>query len=382
MTSEIEYQWKKLWDGKIIFANGTSTRKGVAILFPKNLTYTIQDEIKDPDGRHIAIKLEYEGDLYGLINGYAPTSDKLEEQLVWLKKIIKIIEDFGDTNIIFGGDINEGLTILDTFLNQNKWKESEYVLGWKEVCTEYQISDIWRILNPRAHKYTWKQGTSKKNLRRSRLDFWFISTGLIYSVDTVSIQPGYGSDHSLITLSLFKQKHVDQGPSFWKFNTSLLRVKVYTDKVTKDIQDLKIKYNDVKDDGLKWDLIKMDLRASAISYSKYSAKNKRDDMKRLLEKQIKLESEIANDPSDQVLEEAEKVKDEIERHNEEKSRGAWLRSKATWAEYGEKNSNFFLNLENRNRQVKNITSLIDATDTVITEQREILEEEYKFYKNL
>ena len=102
--------------------------------------------------------------------------------------------------------------------------------------------DIWRTLHPKEQRYIWKQGTKKTNLRRSRLDFWIISSSLIYCVNTTTIELGYGSDHSLVTLSLFKQKKVEQGPSFWKFNTSLLREKEYTAKVTQEIARLKAKY--------------------------------------------------------------------------------------------------------------------------------------------
>jgi hypothetical protein len=320
--------------------------------------------------------------MYGIINGYAPTADRLEAQMAWLNQITKILEEYGDTIIIFGGDINEGLTNLDKFVNIDKWKPTEYVLGWKEVCNEFQMLDIWRVLNPLARKYTWKQGTCKKNLRRSRLDFWIVSSSIMYQVDETTILPGYGSDHSLITLSLFKQKRSEQGPSFWKFNVSLLREKVYTDKVTTEIARLKVKYDDIKDKGLKWDLIKMELRMGAISFSKFLAKNKRECIKELLKKQIELDNNIAGDPSEETLQEAEKVKVEIEKHNASKARGAWLRSKADWVEYGEKNSSFFLKLETRNKQIKNITALIDDQGKHITEPGEILDEELRYYKEL
>jgi exonuclease III len=222
--------WFKNWKGEKYFAYGTTRSRGVATLLPKSLDYTLHSKVLDPNGRFVALKIEIDNSIYGLINGYAPTSDLLEEQLEWLKSITEILEDWGDTQIIFGGDINEGLTRLDKFVNRDSWKPSEYVLGWREVCREMQLNDIWRILNPTAHRYTWRQGKTKKTLRRSRLDFWIISTNLIYNVDKCSIEPGYGSDHSLISLSLFKQKDMDQGPSFWKFNTSLLREKVYTDR--------------------------------------------------------------------------------------------------------------------------------------------------------
>jgi hypothetical protein len=82
--------------------------------------------------------------------------------MVWLEQITQILEKLGDTKIIFGRDINDGLTILDKFIGRNQWKQSKYVIGWKQLCREYQLTDMWRILNPHAHKYTWKQGTKKK----------------------------------------------------------------------------------------------------------------------------------------------------------------------------------------------------------------------------
>jgi exonuclease III len=382
VTKAQEYKWNELWHGKKIFANGTSRSKGVAILLPKSLDFKILSQTLDPDGRYIALKIEIEGTIYGLINCYAPTADKLEEQMVWLDAITGLLETLGDTNIIVGGDINDGLTKLDKFKGMEEWKESWYVLGWKEACQEYQMVDIWRILNPLAHKYTWKQGTNKKNLRRSRLDFWLISSGLMYSVDNTSILPGYGSDHCLITLSLYKQVNIKQGPSFWKFNTTLLRDKVYIDKTRASIEEFKVKYRNIGDKGLKWDVIKMELRSGAISYSKFLAKNKRNKMKELMEKQIKLDNEIASNPSDDNITQSGLVKEEIEQINAEKARGAMMRSKADWVEFGEKNTSYFLRLENRNKQVKNITMLIDENDKEINDQKDILQEELQFYRNL
>ena len=37
LTKKYEFKWKKLWHGKMIFANGTSKSRGVAILLPKLL---------------------------------------------------------------------------------------------------------------------------------------------------------------------------------------------------------------------------------------------------------------------------------------------------------------------------------------------------------
>jgi hypothetical protein len=157
---------------------------------------------------------------------------------------------------------------------------------------------------------------------------------------------------------------------------------VYTDKTTKLIQELKAMHNSINDKGLKWDMVKMGLRTYAISYSKFLAKKKRDNIKLLLSQQHELDIKIAQSPTDELIEKAEKTKEEIEDYNKEKTRGAMLRSKADWMEYGEKNSRFFLRLENRNRQIKNISTLLDENDKEITEQEMILKEEQSFYKNL
>ena len=101
-----------------------------------------------------------------------------------------------------------------------------------------------------------------------------------------------------------------------------------------------------------------------------------------MEKQIKLENEIASNPSDEILTQAGLVKEELEQINAEKARGAMMRSKADWVEFGEKNTSYFLKLESRNKQVKNITMLIDDKDNKINDQKDILQEELNFYRNL
>jgi exonuclease III len=93
MIKSKEWKWNKIWPGKKFFSNGTSTRKGVAILLPKNMEYDILEKKIDDNGRYIALKIKINNAIYGLINGYAPTSDKLIEQLEWLKSITEILEN-------------------------------------------------------------------------------------------------------------------------------------------------------------------------------------------------------------------------------------------------------------------------------------------------
>ena len=69
------------------------------------------------------------------------------------------------------------------------------------------------------------------------------------------------------------------GPSFWHFNASLLKDNKYVDEINHYLDQALEKYNDIEDKGLKWDLIKMEIRSSTICFSKNKAKETRDNIK-------------------------------------------------------------------------------------------------------
>ena len=65
-----------------------------------------------------------------------------------------------------------------------------------------------------------------------------------------------------------------------------------------------------------------------------------------------------------------------------KTQGSILRSKAKFVEDGEKNSQYFLNLEKRIYNERYMKSLINSQGLLITEPSEILNEQAKFYEGL
>ena len=87
-------------------------------------------------------------------------------------------------------------------------------------------------------------------------------------------------------------------------------------------------------------------------------------------------------PTDDMIKKYNEGKKYIEEYNNEKTKGILIRSKADWAECGEKNTKFFLNLEKRNYETKCITKLINEQEQEINKADEILEYEEKFYKDL
>ena len=108
----------------------------------------------------------------------------------------------------------------------------------------------------------------------------------------------------------------------------------------------------------------------------------RDHIKEVYKEYDKLEKELAANPNETQLKDYYDTKLEIEHYNNEKANGALIRSKADWAEFGEKNTKYFLNLEKRNYRNKCITKLIKEDKNTIEESDEILKYEEEYYKIL
>jgi hypothetical protein len=184
-------------------------------------------------------------------------------------------------------------------------------------------------------------------------------------------------------LNFYKSNALERGPSFWRFNASLLRDSDYTKLIQEGYLAANEKYKDLEDKGLKWDLIKMEIRSTTICYSKTKAKANRDQIKEIIIKVNNLEKLISTNPTEKNLKEYNEGKSYIENFNREKTIGSCLRSKVNWVEYGEKNSAFFLNLEKRNYNLRCITKLIDdSTKKEISNSNDILKYEENFYKTL
>lgn len=58
-----------------------------------------------------------------------------------------------------------------------------------------------------------------------------------------------------------------------------------------------------------------------------------------------------------ILEQKRELENLIDKYYEEKTRGNFIRSKARWAEEGERSTSYFLRLENKRQSVNVIRSL-------------------------
>ena len=76
------------------------------------------------------------------------------------------------------------------------------------------------------------------------------------------------------------------------------------------------------------------------------------------------------------------LKAELQELRGKNLKGCLIRSKARWIEQGERPSNYFCSLENRNFVSKRMNSLLNDNGDKLTNQKDIKAEVFSFYKNL
>ena len=142
----------------------------------------------------------------------------------------------------------------------------------------------------------------------------------------------------------------------------------------------------MKDNRLKWELIKMEIRNITISYTRHKGKQCRNRVTELQNRLEALETMINNCNNEEQLsaeiKEYDNLKTELQQIYEAKGKGAILRSKVRWVEQGEKSSKYFFNLEKRNFNRKVITEIRREDGKTLLEEHEILKEIESFYGKL
>jgi exonuclease III len=323
-TEKNEQRWKDDWkDANLTFSHGSSGSKGVVIIIPKSINHKINEVIRSQNGRYVGINVTIEDNTYCLINCYAPNTNQPKDQLAWLNEAqTKILEKYSDTNIIIGGDLNDCfIPHLDRYRCKTNAVATEYVNVWKLLCEELNLADFWRLNNPSTRQYTWRQGGSNSTLKQSRLDYWIVSSHLMFQLENVTIGPGIRSDHSLISINFFKSHAPDRGPGYWRFNASLLKDTEYVQQIKTCLTEAVNKYKQNLDKGLTWDLIKMEIRSSTICYSKNKAKKVRKEIKEATFNLDKLEKNMSSNPTDDIIKQYYNTKQYIEDYNNDKANG-------------------------------------------------------------
>ena len=241
------------------------------------------------------------------------------------------------------------------------------------------LIDIWRIRNPEKRQFTW---TQKKHLVRRRQDYWLVSTQIQDDLTETNIIPAIKSDHSAITLtlnSLVKQKF---GPSYWKFNSSLLEDASYIQLISSNYPVWLDEFKDINDKRVLWDLIKYRIRQVSIKNSKQRARERRARPETAEHKVKECDLLCNSDPSAKNMYDLVAAKYEYELFLDYIVRGNIVRSRIDWYEKGEKNSKYFLNIENARSGQATVRRLFDSKGKITVNPQSIMKELKDYYQNL
>ena len=143
-SPECELSWRSEWGGEIQFSHGTSSVRGVCILFSKDNPYRIVNTKKDQEGRVLICELENKDNPLNrvtLCNLYGPNKDRPD----FFKQSIDLSLELAP-ELIFVGDFN---MVQDVELDR-KGSIHTYPKAHEALMTimeQLELVDIWRVRN-------------------------------------------------------------------------------------------------------------------------------------------------------------------------------------------------------------------------------------------
>ena len=191
---------------------------------------------------------------------------------------------------------------------------------------ELNLIDIYRQIHPTTKSFSYE---SKPLNLKSRIDFFVISRSISSCVKSVHIRASIAPDHKSVFLNIEVKSEFMRGPGLWKFNNTLLEDENYKVLIEFYYPQILTKYPEVVDKQLLWELIKMELRAKTIKYSKQKRYSLRQKEEALQNELRELDHKICNSDTfdEEILEKYEAAKQELKHIHEVRGREAMFRSR-------------------------------------------------------
>ena len=269
------------------------------------------------------------------------------------------------TTLIVGGDWNCTLSKNDKS-GSKPCKATNYRNLVLTTIDVLDLVDIQGERHPKLRKHSYE---SKALKVKSRIDFFLVAKNLTQFVKKSEIYPSTAPDHKVIYMSLSLSSETPREHGLWKFNNSLLNNEHYVNKIRTTYFQTCSYYSELTGKRLFWEMLKMEIRTAIISFSKNLAKFTKSREMEITRRLQMLDEFICNyfhSPDiDQVLNEFDDLKTELQTIYTRKGNAAIFRSKCRWVENGERPTKYFFNLlERRNYNKKTISELRMEDETI------------------
>ena len=358
-----------------MYSHGSSQARGTAVLIKNNINTTIHGVKKDAEGRYIIIDLIFRGIRCILCNVYAPNDDNDH----FFVRMFQDIQSFENSNIIVAGDFNTVFKAADKRGNNSIIRHPKCVQVISDFMETCACVDVWRLRNPNTFKFTWFR--KSPNLIMERLDYILVSSNLTAQICDADIDCSFMSDHGIPHVT-FVKPHGAQGPGFWHLDCTLLENTDYVQEVKAIIEDCCNKYSDI---GLRWEMIKMEVRGFSIRFKARKNKSNKNKLEALYAKQAQIQKDLeACDITGSLWSDHDEqltlIAKDIEELIAEKAKKASFSNKCRWYQHGEKNTSYFFNLESTKK--RDPIGVLQVGEKFIRDNNAILCELQKFYQKL
>ena len=251
------------------------------------------------------------------------------------------------------------------------------------MIKNHDLVDIWRVKNKNKSQFTWKRSGLYE---ASRIDYFLINTILSAHIHSRDIRPAQKgkTTHLAVSLKLIFDES-NRGRGVWKLNNSILQESEYRLLINETIERCAAEANRESSNHQNiWENIKISIREATQNYTKHRAlrvKNNCSILENELSQLYKYRDQnlVINKTTSNKI---QNIENELERIYGYRAKGAQVRARAEWTEYGEKNTKFFLGLGKSNQTKKNIQKLTTNDGRTLTDSRDILQEEVSYYRSL
>uniref|UniRef100_A0A8C5MYX6 Endonuclease/exonuclease/phosphatase domain-containing protein n=2 Tax=Leptobrachium leishanense TaxID=445787 RepID=A0A8C5MYX6_9ANUR len=188
--------------------------RGVAVLFAKHVPFQLLAHKADDEGRYVMVKGTIGEQLYTFVSIYLPN----RRQHIALKKIMSVVTDFQDGNLVVGGDFN---LPLDPKLDTSRGSTCvplSVIRSTRLTLLDSTLTDCWRALHPSTRDYT-HYSTLHKSY--SRIDHIFLPFAQSHLIRYASIGSQTWSDHCPVDVELNSCLYRPKA-SHWRLNETLL----------------------------------------------------------------------------------------------------------------------------------------------------------------
>ena len=336
-----EEQWKRQWGGNIIFSHKDSASRGCAILFSKRTDVEVNKTSVCSQGRYVVIDSIVNKKQLLLANIYAPNEDDPQ----FFLDLFNVLGLHNYADRIIAGDFNLVFdTKIDALNRKNNNQKARKVL--LQLFEDSMMTDVWRRSNPNTFQFTWHR--RKPYDTYARLDYIFVSYGILSEVRSIKHAPAYKSDHNAVVMEIECNAKFRRGPGFWKLNDSLLENIESLNRLNRAV-DVTILKTKSYEECIRWELVKSTIVKECQQMSFERAKNVNETIdelnKKLNEAKDRLEGGPCEIERDMINKEMDTYNEHLSKHMQYKLKGAQIRSRANWYEQGERNSKYFFGLE-------------------------------------